>query len=59
MREDQIPSYDQGLYSETCEICNLETRIRTQEYSIYCEYMANVYVECTCGNFIHFKISVN
>lgn len=57
MKLSEISRGYQYEYSSNCE-CGNEMVILTQQ-SGFQEYDTDIYVKCTCGEYIHFSLPVN
>ncbi len=45
-------------YIKTCDCCGMNQKVLSQRDS-FPEYTTEVYVQCTCGEFIEFILPVN
>ena len=52
------PSKCNQKYSEKCPLCTMLVDVITQRDN-YPEYETDVYVQCHCGNYVHFILPVN
>lgn len=58
MQISNIQEHDRYKYSQTCLVCEMECVVLTQKDS-FPEYYTNVYVQCSCGEYLHFELPVN
>lgn len=57
--EKWISDYDyKQEYKSLCTNCNKEHKLRTQEDN-YPEYYTYIFIECNCGDYVHFRLPVN
>lgn len=58
MRHEEIKKYNQHVYQENCDVCSQIINISTKKNDD-AEFYTNVYVQCDCGNWIEFEVSIN
>lgn len=58
MKKQDIEYYSQFEYPGTCELCGGSCLVLSQK-DCFPEYETDIYVQCTCGEFIHLVIPVN
>ena len=55
---EEIDGKIKFVYTEKCDVCDLETKVLNQNYNDP-EYYTEVYVQCLCGNYVFFELPVN
>jgi lysyl-tRNA synthetase class I len=58
MELKDIPFTDDCKYIESCENCGRIIEVRAQEDNL-AEYSTDIYIKCTCGNYVSFSLPVN
>lgn len=57
MKIEDIEDYDKYIYTESCG-CGEKITVLTQR-DVSPEYYTNVYVLCSCGDYVYFDLPVN
>lgn len=58
MNIEDIPIYARVPIEKICEICQCTQKILCSDSQV-AEYEKEIWLQCTCGNFIEFIIPVN
>lgn len=58
MHKENIPKGLQCEYEKTCSTCLLTSLILSQ-HDDFPEYHTEIYLQCTCGEFLEFILPVN
>jgi hypothetical protein len=45
-------------YEKACDNCNTVHKLQTQQDN-FPEYYTDIFIECKCGNLVHFELPVN
>jgi hypothetical protein len=56
MKINEIPLSLRYEYSKICDVCEMKQTILTQS-SNFPEYKAEIYLQCSCGNYIEFNLN--
>ena len=54
----KLPEYESEEYTENCQSCGEERTVYTQADRDP-EYYTAVFVKCSCGNYVKFRLPVN
>ena len=58
MKESELDKYDNHPYVMYCTECGQKHEVRTQSNGS-AEYMTDIYIKCSCGDFVKFELPVN